>query len=270
MNKKEYEALREKAGKFKYSSFTYSEYVNQGLYVLKEDDEDGIVLYGYNKEYRMNEIQYAFNYEKKILEASKKYKSSLIQFIPADLRDDMKKIGCTEYGYMCEYWADDLDKCPKADSYEIGYIKDSKVFSDITKSCTYESREFRGEEEKFVKEWILGTDPFLKENDNGKSDVICYKEDGIIKGVVFVAIYESEKSDSKILWIRELAVDKSYQHKGIGRKLLLMAFKYGEENKANKSFLMADELNEHAIKLYESLGFRKNGEYQLDFITSED
>jgi ribosomal protein S18 acetylase RimI-like enzyme len=42
---------------------------------------------------------------------------------------------------------------------------------------------------------------------------------------------------------------------------------YGKKHGAKRAFLMADDLNEHAIRLYKKIGFKpKEDECQIDMI----
>ena len=82
-----------------------------------------------------------------------------------------------------------------------------------------------------------------------------------------MAIYGHGSEKGSILWVRELAVSPKSQGQGIGRKLLKQALTYGIDHGAKRSFLMADECNFNAKKLYEDIGFIPSlDEVQIDMI----
>jgi len=57
-----------------------------------------------------------------------------------------------------------------------------------------------------------------------------------------------------------IAVDPSYQGRGLGKRLLLECLEYGFEAELNEVVLEVRESNERARALYESFGFRRAGQ----------
>lgn len=70
-------------------------------------------------------------------------------------------------------------------------------------------------------------------------------------------------------YIAELAVDESQRGKGIGKKILKKAIKAAKEEKYSRVVLDVDLNNERAIKLYESLGFKKFNKKSVKFFNKE-
>lgn len=56
--------------------------------------------------------------------------------------------------------------------------------------------------------------------------------------------------------IDELIVSKKFQGKGYGKKILLWAIKYMQEQQAESILLHVADWNQNAIKLYENYGFK--------------
>ena len=61
-----------------------------------------------------------------------------------------------------------------------------------------------------------------------------------------------------------IAVDPLYQRKGIGRKLFTQLLKEVKNNRPNilRVELIVRESNKHAVKFYESLGFKREGKLE--------
>lgn len=144
---------------------------------------------------------------------------------------------------------------------------DCKEASEVTLSCRGQSRGFSGQTEEWMKQWIEGMESNAVTSGCKDNAVLVHRENNHIVGIICVAIYGHESEKGAILWVREIAVRPEYQRRGIAKKLLSQALFYGKCHGAKRAFLMADECNEHAIKLYESMGFVANkNEAQNDMI----
>lgn len=110
-------------------------------------------------------------------------------------------------------------------------------------------REFRSEDKAQVNE--IGRslkDGFNIENHNEYEHVLVYEEDEKVLGfVMYMILYET-------LEIVHIAVDINSRRRGIARKLLTSLF---DRDEVEKSILEVRSSNETAIKLYESLGFKR-------------
>ena len=60
-----------------------------------------------------------------------------------------------------------------------------------------------------------------------------------------------------------IVVNASSQNQGIGRKLLSQALYYGQQKGAKRAFLMADDLNQNALHLYQKMGAKKRSTLHL-------
>ena len=67
--------------------------------------------------------------------------------------------------------------------------------------------------------------------------------------------YISTMFDGEIIEILNFCVNKSYQHQGIGTKLLSHALEYLKDKGAKTSILEVRESNINAINLYKKLGY---------------
>ena len=72
----------------------------------------------------------------------------------------------------------------------------------------------------------------------------------------FIAFYAND-NESAIAYITQIAVNPMYQHRGIGRKLLLECETRAIKNGMNLLRLEVRKNNANAIRFYESYGFEK-------------
>lgn len=64
------------------------------------------------------------------------------------------------------------------------------------------------------------------------------------------------------LWLDRLLIDKKYQGKGYGKQAVVSLLdRLHTEYQSNTVYLSVYENNPHAIRLYQQIGFRFNGEY---------
>lgn len=204
-----------------------------------------------SKENYLNGLMKTIDHIKKSKSNAKKI---YIEFIPEDFLEDMSKLGFSIVSEWVDYWNIDLASLDTSykSKFKIRALIDNeiKAASDITKSCTGYSRGFIGQSEDIIKEWL----------DTENSYLFVAELDGIIVGLCFVILYGFDSEKGTVLWIRELVVNPKYQSNGIGRQLIIHGIDWGKENGARRSFLACDTENYNAIKLYESLNYRRKAE----------
>ena len=84
--------------------------------------------------------------------------------------------------------------------------------------------------------------------------LLCYEEDNIIKGYLFLK--PNYRNNKKGYLIDGLFVLEEYRNKGIATSLLEEAFRIVKENNVNFVDINVLEENTNAIDLYHSLGFK--------------
>ena len=269
MDIKTFQNIKKRAMTFTYHSFSYIDDIAYLSYELLYDQQEGIILRGFIEDHEMYHILWAthdISFLLKYLHLPK----TIFMFIPKLWKDQLLDHGMKEYGILREYWKvkmQDIDGEVELSDLNETY---SQAISDVTKECLLESREFHGESKTFVENWILEKDSYLREIKAKHTKIFGYFHEKELIGVVFLTIYGENKMHKKTLWIRELAVKRAYQHQGIGRKLMKNALQYGKLHAVDRAFLMADDLNIHAIKLYQSFGFVPHMEdEQIDLITPD-
>ena len=189
----------------------------------------------------------------------------LVPFIPHEWKAGFERNGFSEYGIYRDYWIDDLAVVKMDEVYDFLRNDEYEMASDVTLSCRRQSRGFHGENAEWFKTWVEGGNPDASYSKD--CAVIVHREADEIAGLICVGLYGHESEHGTVLWVREIAVRPEYQGKGVGRKLLNQGLSYGVAHDAKRAFLMADELNANAIRLYKSVGFMpKEDEYQLDML----
>jgi len=262
MRKSDFERIKKASELFQFTSLEHSEYNDIVDYKLLQKDDKGIFMVGWNKEKQLDEIHWAANHVENlkthITEASKPL---VITFIPEEWMESLKKDGFEIFGIWNDYFKESIVRAESLPNYETLSEDDAEEISQVTLSCRGASRGFTGQSVSFCRDWII---EHSKSNDSIQNTaIIGYKDEEKLVGCVFVAVYGVKKT----LWIREIAVSPAYQGRGIGRHLLRQAFAYGLEWGARRSFLAADEYNENAIHLYQSLGYVGNPkDRQIDMI----
>lgn len=265
-----FDALKEKALAFRFSSFEWLEYESVADYIIVEDSQERIVLRGKKKLAEINELHWAANEPDGIIAAVKAQGvETLVTFVPEEWKTLFLGNGFSELGLLREYWLEPLKQAYSPATSCLSITPDDCAeAARITQSCRMQSREFYGETEESLREWISGNDPDAKAGGARHETVLAYWVDGKIAGVVCTAVYGYETERGPIVWVREVAVLPEYQGRGYGRALIESALQYGIERGAVRSFLMADDCNAGAIALYKKLGFEPNDEVQIDLYFS--
>lgn len=263
----DFERIKEEIKRYHYTSLEYTPYESVKEYCILTEEKNGLFLFGYNEESEKQEIHWACNEVLDVLSVVKRVKVPvLVTFIPLKWRETLVNEGFIEYGFLREYWIPEISKV-NIERINMNYLKKGheKEASEVTYSCQWQSREFRGESEEWIRTWLDGTCSDAVHCSN--TNILVQIVEGVIAGIVCVGIYGENSKNGKVIWVRELAVKKEFQGKGIGSKLMIQAIAYGKEQGAVRSFLMADDLNEPAKHLYKKIGYiGSETEIQLDMI----
>lgn len=252
--------IKEQLKNYEYYSMHYTEYDDIQNYDVICCNEQIILLYGYNGEIGLYEFHWAANNVAFLLEEIKKLnKKGLITFIPKEWINEFKNNNFDMYAVWNDYFNNDISKHSKhIEPIEILSGCDCKEASEVTLSCINQSRGFSGQTETWMKQWIEGSEINAAALGSKDNAVLIHRDNNLIVGVACIAIYGHESEKGTTLWVREIAVRPEYQGRGIAKKLLNQTLSYGESHGAKRAFLMADELNGYAIRLYEKVGFTAN------------
>lgn len=249
-----------RAKKFAYNSFQYmvpeaplKVFEGDDYIIIAEQDHDRIKFF------------WAVDSFERLREAVKENVEEFVpaevflEFIPPEFVDGLEENGFQVISEWVDFWMADLQD--KSWDYpltaEIRLIDDSEagLAASVTRSCAGVSREFRGESEPAMLEWM---------NQEDHEILVAVKNEQIV-GVCMMATYEGGKG--KTVWLRELAVHPDYQYQGIGRSLAKVCLEWGQEQGGLVSFLATDTENLHAIRLYEKLGYqRQEGRGQINMV----
>lgn len=256
---------------YAYHSFHYVDWDEILHFKCVHMDQDSLFIYGFRHDHQIDELIWAVRDINTLINYSKHYPHALISFIPRDWKETLIKHGYQEYGVIRDYWLNDLTSYDESFFLQPLTEKDSQEISDVTKDCLMLSREFHGESNHEVIQWITGQDYYLQEVHARDTAIFGYRDHEQLVGVIFVSIYGDSSPKGPILWVREIAVKRDYQGHGIGRTLMKNALCYGNQRGATRSFLAADDLNHGAIHLYTSMGYVPNhDDEQIDMITPSE
>lgn len=268
IKEQEFKDIIEKSKRFSNSSMYYIGYDEVKEYSILINNEDMILLCGYNKEAQSDEYYFAANKAKDLINALKDKKDFLITFIPKEWVKELKKAGFKVRNAWHDYFVYDLSKIyvEHSDDFDFLPVENSKEASDLTMMCRNNSRGFTGQTPEWIEKWITGEEDSAVETGTKHNNILIERnEDKSLAGILCTATYGED--DKCTLWVRELAVNPECRNNGIGRKLLMKAFAYGKKYGAKKAFLAADEENAGAIHLYEKVGFvASDEESQIDMI----
>lgn len=173
----------------------------------------------------------------------------VLEFIPPEFVEGLEQDGFRVISEWVDFWLKDLQE--KSWDYhltaEIRLIDDSEteIAAAVTRSCAGVSREFKGELEEGILDWM---------NQKDQEIFVAIKNEQIV-GICMMAFYDGKQG--KVAWLRELAVHPDYQYQGIGRSLAKVGLEWGQKQGCSTSFLATDTENFHAIRLYEKLGYQQ-------------
>ncbi|WP_025028965.1 GNAT family N-acetyltransferase [Caldalkalibacillus mannanilyticus] len=118
---------------------------------------------------------------------------------------------------------------------------------------------------------IIGLEVSEEQSELVVSNAISIAQSKVQPECVPMGIYENETPvgflmycidrDDNEYWIYRLMIDKKHQSNGYGRKAMEQLLKIIKEDKSrNKVYLGVDKNGIESIRLYESLGFKYNGQ----------
>lgn len=268
MEKEDFLRVKQEISNLKYTSMNYIEYEEIFEYRIVCENEKVIVLYGYNCESRRNEYHWASNTAEDLINnIDNKIENVLITFVPSAWVDKLKQVGFEVFAVWNDYNTLDISSAKYSDEPEYLMKNETEFASQVTLSCRGQSRGFTGQTNKWMNDWINGIESACSGAGTKNCVVLVHRENEKIVGIICTATYAHDSIKGPIVWVREVAVHPSFQRQGIAKKLIMQALVYGKNHGATRAFLMADECNEHAIHLYESLGFKANkDESQIDMV----
>ncbi|HRX59131.1 MAG TPA: GNAT family N-acetyltransferase [Eubacteriales bacterium] len=259
-----FDALQKRSADFRYTSFTYLDYDSVAEYEILADRDDLILLAGWKREAGVYDVQWAANEKDAVVAAAKNSRrETLVMFVPAAWKQDFMDEGFEEFGVLREYWLNDLSKAaaPQIACEPIAEEECAEAAA-VTQDCRMQSREFYGESEESLQEWLREETEDLRH----KAILAC-REGGRMAGIALTAVYGFTSGKSPVAWVREVAVRPEYRKKGYGRALVESVVQYGLARGAGCSFLMADDCNTGAVALYRQIGFEPNEEDpQIDLL----
>ena len=267
----QFQRLESKSKAFKYTSFVYVSYEDIKDYEIITYSDEIILIKGFNNQTHLDEIIYMCQDLEVLIIHLKDYPNTLIKHIPMDAYQKFVNKGFIEYAILRDYWLNDLSNFNVLyDQVFIAKEEHANIISQITKDNRGVSRSFYGEDEAFIRSWINGFNPQLIEMQSTQHKIYVFQENDEILGVLLTAIYGHQHPKGPTMWVREIAVKRAYHHQGIGKKLMISALSIAKRDGAKRSFLMADDLNQHAIKLYKHLGYVPNmDEQEINLLTPQ-
>lgn len=255
MKEEDFLRVKQELDHFQYNSMIYVDYEEISGYEILYENENLILIYGYNVESKKNQYYWACNTAEDLINGIDSRKQNvLLNFIPDVWVDNLRKAGFEVYAVWNDYWRPDLNNIQHSEEPEFLTEDECEAASEVTLSCQYQSRGFSGQTTEWFRQWIRSDGPAANV-DTKNCAVLVHKFNGKIVGIVCTGTYSHDSSKGPIVWIRAAAVRPEYQRKGIARKLISQALFYGKKLGAARAFLAADECNVHAIHMYESLGF---------------
>lgn len=271
ISEKQFAQIKQRLGDYAHSSLEYEQYECVSSFTLVCDTEKLIALTGYNGTAKMHQLHWAASDMELVINAAKALeRPAFLQFVPEDWENEFLKHGFIEYGVMRDYWQELKMPAPLAHEYEVAPISLSEcaAASVVTCSCYLQSREFQGETPQWAEEWITGREPNAASPYARDHAILGIHENGALAGVACICIYGDDSPNGAVVWLRELAVIPEYQGRGYGRALVAATLKYGLQHNAKRSFLMADDCNQNAKKLYISMGYKPGADVQIDLMLS--
>lgn len=243
-----------------YNSLEYYDYEDLSTYTILHEEDDLLLLIGYNKESTHKQYHWACNHIDVFKQALKGGdKDILITFVPKEWVEDLQDVGFQLYAVWNDYFCHNINDYHVEADYIVMEQTDYKEVSNVTLACRGQSRGFDGQTSEWVMQWFNGQEP-ARPSYATHSTILVKKVEDEIAGIICLATYGTDSDKGVTLWIREVAVHPKYQRRGIARELITQAYEYGISLGAKRAFLMADECNKNAIGLYKSMGFIGNPE----------
>lgn len=223
------------------------------------ESTDGVLLKGIHPSQHKPHLHFFVHDIETLMVMLKPYPNHLIEFVPKDWMLPLEQTGFIPYAVLRDYWYIYQNPVPSS-ILTFATLEQTLEIALLSQSRTGSSRAFLGESEEVISHWVSN-------QVEGVDDtcVLIHNRD-VIEGAVMVGLYgENEK---RTLWVRMIVVKASAQNQGIGQKLLSQALYYGQMHHAKRAFLMADDLNQNALHLYQKTGFKPDlTSEQIDMIT---
>jgi GNAT superfamily N-acetyltransferase len=269
MTERELDEIKERAKSFQFSSIELANHDNIARFEALAEGETLILLRDASGRNGTLEYYFAANTADDLLKGiDRAGKNAYLSLVPESFVAEFEKNGFFEYVRWVEYFCPDISGAECGEPLLFAGLSDSAEVSRVTKECAGQSRGFTGETPEWAASWIAGE--FAEGSDKTDFAVITARDSGKIAEAVFICVYAHGSRKGPILWVRELAVRPEFQRRGHGGRLLAQALYHGKEHGAVRAFLMADECNEHAIHLYEKLGFvAKKEDGQIDMLLNK-
>lgn len=249
--------------KFLYHTFLYVDYDAVNDYDIVLNQNDIILVKGIHHFQKCPHILFFVNDMNVLIQSLNLYPNTLIEFVPKAWVEPLVEAGFIVEAVFRDYWMKDLSRVKTDYNLASATIHDTTEITNLTQSRKGASRAFQGEEERFVNNWISN---HIEEVDD--TTVFIQKNENNIVGAIFVGLYNTP--EKRTLWVRELVVDKSFEGKGIGKTLLQTGLSYGYLKGAVRAFLIADDLNNNALHLYQKIGFEPDlSSEQINMMTKK-
>lgn len=245
---------------FKYHSFHYVDEADIKDYEIIKQTNDVLLIKGTHPSQQKPHIHFFVNDLATLIKALKDYPNHLIEFVPKDWMLPLEKEGYLPYAVFRDYWYQYEKPLIGVEPLTFATPDDIENIAALSQSRKDSSRAFSGETKAVVHDWVTNQVEGVDE-----ACILIHKNESI-DGAVMVGLYGTDKK--RTLWVRMIVVSASAQNQGIGQKLLKQALYYGQNHQAKRAFLMADDLNQNAIYVYQKVGFNPDvsGE-QIDMIT---
>ncbi|MCV2232653.1 GNAT family N-acetyltransferase [Acholeplasma manati] len=244
---------------FTYHSFHYVDEHDVKDYEVVYESTDGVLLKGIHPSQQKPHLHFFVHDIETLKVILKPYPNHLIEFVPKDWMLPLEQTGYIPYSVLRDYWYKYQNPVP-ASSLTFATPKQTLEIALLSQSRTGSSRAFSGETVEVVSQWVTN------QVDGVDDSCVLIHQSDVIEGAVMVGLYgENEK---RTLWVRLIVVKASLQNQGIGQKLLSQALYYGQMHYAKRAFLMADDLNQNALYLYQKMGFKPDlTSEQIDMIS---
>lgn len=245
---------------YKYHSFHYVDDSVLKDYTVICHQSDVLLIKGIHPSQQKPHIHFFVNDMDSLIASLKPYSNHLIEFVPIDWMSPLEKAGYIPYGVFRDYWYTYSNPLELIEPLSVATEKDIEAIALLSQSRMGSSRAFSGESIEVTTDWVTN------HVDSVDDACILIHKHEVIDGALMVGLYGS--ADKRTLWVRMIVVNASSQNQGIGRKLLSQALYYGQQKGAKRAFLMADDLNQNALHLYQKMGFKPDlTSEQINMIT---
>lgn len=146
MNIKFFNDMKYRLSSYKFNSLKYTDYSQISNYTVLCNEENCILIHGYNTEMRMDEFQWGANNVNLLIEQiNTSNKPGIISFIPDEWISRFKKSKFEIYAIWNDYFNEDIKSFCTKDEIEILNHNECKKASEVTILCSNQSRGFKGQ-----------------------------------------------------------------------------------------------------------------------------